>query len=154
LTPELDGTHLRYNLRNQAYRIDLNMESSRMEVEYFGVRATPPFALNVNRNTAEFFPGNRTTPGLSLTRSRHAPVYFMIEAWPAGAVGPRTWSESCLSPGAVVRHVVSDLEPQAAYELRRDGRKVGSLKADAKGTITFKSTMRPGEPQHFELLTE
>ena len=66
-----------------------------------------------------------------MTRSRRAPVEIGVEAWPANATEPEKWVESCASVSRVVRHVVSDLQPQAVYELRRDGRKIGSLKADA-----------------------
>jgi hypothetical protein len=50
------------------------------------------------------------------------------------------------------RHVVSDLQPQAVYDLRCDGRKLGSYKADAAGRIEFKRALSEAAPVHFELL--
>ena len=69
LTAELDGTRLRYQLRNQSYLIDLNAGASRMAVDDFAVLAPEPFALNVQGDTAEFFPGSQDTPSLSVIRS-------------------------------------------------------------------------------------
>jgi hypothetical protein len=154
LTAELDGTQLHYNLRNQSYVIDLSTRGSRMAAEDFAVQDANPFALNVQGDTAEFFPGDRSTPALSVTRSRRAPVEIGIEAWPASPTGPRTWSESCAGRSVTVRHLVSDLQPHALYNLRCDGRKAGSFEADSGGRIEFKRPLGNEKPQQFELLIQ
>jgi hypothetical protein len=154
LTPELSGTQLRYNLRNQSYVIDLSTRASRMTVEDFAVRDAGPFALNARGDTAEFFPGSRSEPALSVTRSRRAPIGIEIEAWPASLNGARTWIESCAGRGLLVRHRVSDLQPHTVYSLRCDGRKVGSFQADSAGSIEFKRTISDARPQRFELFIQ
>jgi hypothetical protein len=154
LTAELDGTRLRCNLRKQLYVIDLSARSSRMTVEDFAVQDAGPFALNVKGDTAEFFPGIRNAPALSVTRSRRAPVEIGIEAWPASPTGSRQWVESCAGSGVTVRHVVSDLQPHAVYSLHCDGRKAGSFEADGAGRIEFKRTLGPAGLQRFELLIQ
>jgi hypothetical protein len=151
LTPELNGTQLRYNLRDQSYVIDLNTHGSRMTIVDFAVEYATPFALNVQGNTAEFFPGSRSEPALSVTRSRRAPVDIGIEAWPASRTGAREWVESSAGRDVTLRHVVSDLQPHARYNLLCDGRKVGALKADAAGRIEFKRALGYAKPQRFEL---
>ncbi len=97
--------------------------------------------LNVQGDTAEFFPGSRSTPALSVTRSRRAPVEIEIEAWPAGPTGARKWVETCSGRGVTVRHVVSDLQPHAVYDLRCDGRKAGSFHGRWRGRIEFKRAL-------------
>jgi hypothetical protein len=123
-----------------------------MAVDDFGVVASEPFALNAKGDTAEFFPGSRSTPALSVTRSRRAPVEIEIGTWPASPAGTRTWAESCSVRGVTGRHVVSDLQPHAVYELRCDGRKIGSIKTDATGRIAFKRTLDSEKTQRFELI--
>ena len=54
----------------------------------------------------------------------------------------------------MARHVVSDLQPKAVYDLLRDGRRAGSFKADGEGRIEFKSTLGTAKPQRFELLMQ
>ena len=152
LTPELNGTQLRYALRDQSYVINLNAESSRMTVEDFAVQDAGPFALNVQGNTAEFFPGSRSAPALSVTRSRRAPVEIEVEAWPTGQTGARRWTESCSGRSVTARNVVSDLRPRTVYSLRCDGREAGSFKADSAGSLEFKRTLGHAAPQRFELL--
>jgi hypothetical protein len=107
--------------------------------------------VNIQGETAEFFPGSRSTPALSVIRSRRAPLDIEIEAWPASPTGARKWAESCSARGVTARHVVSDLQPQAVYDLRGDGQKLGSYKADAAGRIEFKRALGSAAPTHFEL---
>jgi len=152
LTPELGGTRLRYQLRGQLYVIDLNIRGSRMAVDDFAVSAAEPFALNVKADTAEYFPCNRSVPALSVIRSRRVPVDIEIESWPTGPARPRKWTESASDRGVAARHLVSGLQPEAVYELRCEGRKAGSFKADAAGRIEFKRTLGSKMPQRFELL--
>ena len=154
LTGELNGTQLHYDLRNQSYAIDLNTEGSVMTVDDFAVSDAQPFGLNVREQTAEFFPGSRSAPALSVTRSRRAPVRIGIEAWPASPTGAREWVESSAGHEVVLRHVLSDLQPHARYSLRCDGRKAGSFEADDAGRIEFKRTLGDAKRQRFELLPQ
>ena len=152
LTPELNGTELSYNLRGQSYAITLDTAGSRVEVEDFAVRAAQPFGLRVRRDTAEYFPGEQSTPGLSATRSRRVPVEMTVENWPLGPAGTRQWVESCAGTGTAVGHVVYGLQPGATYDLLRNGRNSGSLKADKAGQLEFKARLEPEAAQRFELL--
>ena len=154
LTAELNGTRLRYQLRGKTYLIDLNAGRSRVTADDFGVMLAQPAALNVKGETLEYFPGMRSTPALSVTRSRRAPVDIEIESWPAGSTGTRAWTESCSVRGVTARHVVSGLKSDAVYDLRCEGRKVGTFKADATGRIAFKRTIESKKPQRFELVVQ
>jgi hypothetical protein len=152
LTAELNGTRLRYQLRGQTYNIDLDAGASRLGADDFAVRSSEPFAVDIQRGTAEFFPGNRSTPALSVIRSRRAPLEIEIQSWPASPTGARRWVESCPMRGVSARHAVSDLRPQAVYDLRCDGRELGSYKADVAGRIEFKRALASAAATHFELL--
>lgn len=154
LTPELNGTQLRYALRNQAYVIDLKQSSSRMATGEFAMRDAEPFGMNVCGDTAEFFPGSQSKSALSVTRLHPAPVEIEIETWPASPTAPRKWVSSCSGRSVTLRHVVSDLQPRAVFNLRCDGQKAGSFVADAAGRIEFKRTLRAEKPQRFELLIQ
>jgi len=151
LTPELNGTQLRYPLRGQTYLIDLDTAGSRLTVDDFTLAAPTPFAMSVEGDTAAFFAGNRSEPALQVTRSRLAPVEIAIEGWSASPPAERQWVESCSTRGVGVRHAVLDLQPGALYDLFRDGRRSGPLLADSRGRIQFKAALAPDNPQRFEL---
>ena len=154
LTPDLNGTRLHYQLRNQSYVLDLNTRGSRMTVEDFAVQDAEPFALNVQGNTAVFYPGSRSAAAFSVTRSRHAPVEIGIDAWPTSSPGARKWAESCAERGVAVQHVVSDLQPHAVYSLLCNGRTVGSFKADDTGSIAFSRKYNDARLQRLTLLIQ
>jgi hypothetical protein len=154
LTPELNGTRLRYTLRNQAYVIDLNQSSSRMATGKFTMRDAEPFGMNVRGDTAEFFPGSQSKSTLSVTRSRLAPVEISVEAWPVRPTAPRKWASSCSGGSVTLRHVVSGLQPRAVYNLNCDGQKVGSFVADGAGRIQFKRKLGDEKPQRFDLVIQ
>jgi hypothetical protein len=151
---DIYGTQLRYKLRNQNYVIDLSTEGSVMTVDDFAVSATQPFGLSVLGDTAEFFPGSHSLPALSVTRPRGEGVKIGIEAWMTSPTRGREWVESCAGHGVVLRHVVSDLQPHATYDLHCDGRKAGSFKADGAGRIEFKRTLGYARAQRFELVIQ
>ncbi|HOX57617.1 MAG TPA: glycosyl hydrolase [Candidatus Paceibacterota bacterium] len=154
LTPELSGTRLRYQLRNQSYLIDLTTAATRVEVEDFAVRSAQPFALSAKGDTAQLFPGKSGGPAMTLSRSRRAPVEIELDTRLADMASERKWIVSSGSAGVVIWHVVSHLTPHAKYELRRENHKVGSFKADGGGQVEFKCEFDATEPQHFELLQQ
>ena len=154
LTPDLNGTRLHYNLRNQSYVIELNTRGSRMTVGDFAVQDAEPFALRVQGDSAVFFPGSLSAPALSVTRSRRATVEISIDAWPDSLTGSRKWAEACAERSVAVQHVVSDLKPHVVYNLFCNGRTVGSFKADDAGSIAFRRKLDDAGPQRFTLLIQ
>lgn len=54
LTPELDGTRLKYWLRGQSYEIALRMGDYRVAVDGFALRSGAPFAWGVSGDRARF----------------------------------------------------------------------------------------------------
>ena len=119
LAAALNGTQLKYWLRDQWYTIDLSTERCRIAVNDFAVSDRHPFAVNVQGDTAEYYCGERKSPSMALTRSAAAPVAICIEAWPAAGV--RRWSETYAKSGTSVRHVLSGLVPAATFKLSRNG---------------------------------
>lgn len=153
LTPDLDGTQLRYRLRNQNWQVDLSTSSHRLAVEDFAVRGVSPFGLSVAGNTADFFLPGHEKPGVSFVRSRRVPVEIQVEDWPADGARSRCWVETADRDSAL-RHIVCDLQPLQRYTLVHDGQKRESLRANASGRLQFESKLRRGIPQHFNLVPE
>jgi hypothetical protein len=77
-----------------------------------------------------------------------------IATWSANSTGSREWVESCAGQGVTVRHVVSDLQPRAVYNLRCDGQVVSALEADGGGRIEFERKLGDAKPQRFGLVVQ
>jgi hypothetical protein len=149
LVPALNGTQLRYWLRDQWYTVDLSTQRCRIAVGDFAVSDRHPFAVNVHGDTAEYYCGARKSPSMTVTRSTVGPVAICIEAWPAAGV--RRWSETHAKSGTSVRHGLSGLAPAATFKLSRNGGPAESLRSDAAGNVVFAHQAGDGTPQTFEL---
>ncbi len=152
LTADLDGTQLRYRLRDQDYLIDLSPRGSRMTVGNFAVRDARPFAVRVNGNAMDYFSGDRDSCSLSVTRSVRAPVELQIETWPANPTEPRRWTETCAARAVALKHRASGLQPRAQYRLRLDGKETATLAADAEGRLEFTCRPKSSAPQQLEIV--
>lgn len=151
LTPELNGTRLKYWLRGQWYAIDLGMRRCRITVNDFSVSAAGPLAVNAKGDTLEYFRGNRKTFSMAVSRSVPAPLELRIDAWPSAVAGLRKWTETAAQDGMTVRHVVSDLVPGAEYTLFRNGAQVTTVRSDAAGNIAFEVAISDSQQQTYEL---
>jgi hypothetical protein len=135
LTPELDGTQLRYGLRGRQYVIDLATTGCALTAEGVTVRATVPFGLNATGAGVEFSTGASAEPGLSVARPRTGTLTVQIESWPDDPAAPRSWTE--VGSPSKVGHVVTHLRANADYELTVNGGKTATLRADTAGRVKF-----------------
>ncbi len=149
LTPELNGTQIRYWLRGQRYVIDLSTQAYRIAVDNFSVNDTKPFAVNVKSDSLEYFAGARRTPSLVVTRSNATPLELRIETWPVAASGARKWIES--SGTTTARHLLCDALPEADYKLTQNGAYLETLRSDTAGSVVFEAKLVDSQPQLFEL---
>ncbi len=140
LTPELNGTRLKYRLRNQVYTIDLGTDVCRLAADGFTLWDKGPFALHVCKDKAEYFCRDQTTPSLTVTRSIPAPTDIRIESRPRSEASGLKWTESSTHAELKTGHVVGNLAPDAEYRLYCNGQWNKSVRADASGRLAFDHT--------------
>ncbi len=151
LTPELNGTQLKYWLRGKVFRIDLSVDDYAVAVDGFTVRDPKPFAVNVSGRTLEYFNGPSQTCALAIAPSTAAPFDVRINSWSDTASGPRVWSETCRRADTKTKHVIAALTPDTSYKLFRNGALMDSLRSNAAGRLGFDFTFSESTPQAFEL---
>ncbi len=151
LTPELDGTQLKYWLRGRTYLIDLKSNDYGIVVNNFTVRDKRAFAVDVKQDTLSYFSGACKTPSMTLARSNGKPLELRIEMWLSEGKSPRKWIESCSAGECTIRHVVAGLPPKTAWKLSRNGELAESLRSDDEGKIAFTAGVGPAAPGLFTL---
>ena len=140
LIPQLNGTRLKYRLRQQLYEIDLSTNEYRMQAKNFGVATKDPFGMNVAGNTLEYFHADGRSYWMKLTKTTKDPVNIAILDWGASAAEYRRWRESCSNPRETIDHLVADLKPDSTYAVHKDGKLFASVRSNARGEIRFRSS--------------
>ena len=140
LIPQLNGTRLKYRLRQQLYEIDLSTNEYRMQAKNFGVATKDPFGMNVAGNTLEYFHADRRSYSMKLTRMTNDPVNIVILNGAVSSADYRRWRESCSNPKETIDHLVADLKPDNTYAVHKDGRLLASVRSNARGEIRFRSS--------------
>jgi hypothetical protein len=151
LTPELNGTVLKYSLRDQSYEIALHTNDYRIAVDGFALRASTPFALAVDRDTARYFHGRSPTPSLTLTRSAATSTEVHLHTWSHDPTATRSWSVTLPSEETLLEQTLASLPPNTDFQLRRDGVRTDRLRSDSRGTVALRLPVNGAHAQSFEL---
>jgi hypothetical protein len=151
LTPELNGTKLRYPLRGRHYVIDLSTEGCAVTAGACTLSDSRPFGVNATDTELEYFPGTNTDWAMSISRPTAQPLTIQIESWPNNLDAPRRWTEMSPQVKGKTLHVVTHLRPNAIYKLKANGQVIASLQADKTGCIRFTYKHGYAVPQKFEL---
>jgi hypothetical protein len=151
LTPELNGTQLKYQLRGQDYRIDLDISGSAITAQGITVRDTSPFGVNATPSSIEYFPGQSKVAVLSVSRPKSQSMTVQIENWATDPTAPRRWLEKVPSGKGKTTRLIAGLHPGAVYTLKIDEKTSASLQADKNGAIKFASKPKGSNTQTFEL---
>ena len=156
LTDELNGTKLRYQLRDRLYLIDLNTTGCAVTTDGCTLRDSHPFGVNATETGLEYFPGTNADWAMSISRSPTllptSRLAVQIESWPANNPdAPRQWIEASPDAKGKTLHVLTHLRPNTIYVLKANGQIIASLRADQAGCIKFTYTRGYAVTQEFEL---
>ena len=152
LPAELNGTRLRYTLRDQLYEISLHTNTTSITAGNCTVSDTHPFAVNATAAEIQYFPGVQPDWALSMSPPAGTQITIAIETWPASPDQPRQWIESVSPVGATIRHTVKGLKPNTTYRLEVDGHASQTFQADSTGQITFVNHAATGNVQLLKLI--
>lgn len=150
LTPELEGTQLKYPLRGNTYAIGLSTSSYEVASGKFALRSAVPFGINTTFDTVEFFPKDAERAQLRIVSEGSSQVQVAIESWPEDAAEPRRWTQLCKPSAGDLKERVLGLKAGRQYALRLNREPWRNLTADASEAVEFKR--RPGPtPEEIEL---
>jgi len=152
LTRELDGAEIRYPLRGQLYVLKPGAEECSVTAGACTLRAATPFAVNAIQNGLEYFSGTNGNATFTISRPNGAPLTVEILSWPEDPALPRRWTESSSQAGSKTVHVIAQLQPDALYELKANGRLLDSARSDHAGRAEFAYKRGSASPQTLELM--
>ncbi len=142
LTEELNGTQLKYWLRNQNYTIHLSKGKYSINIDSFSVSNSHPFAINCNGNELEYFNGSDNQFSLKISSKQACSIDILD--WDKNTM---SWQETAKSMKNNIHHELYELEANAEYQLFINNKPMGKYIASSEGKIQFdcilsKSTLR------------
>lgn len=132
LTKDLNGTKIKYGLRNQDYEIKLSQGRYSIAAKNFSVSNNKPFAVNYNGNELEYF--NANDNHVSLKISGGQTCFIDIVNWDVNSM---EWKENGSGPKGMIRHELYNLKPNAVYQLFINDQPVKQYTPDVDGIIRF-----------------
>ena len=152
LTDELNGTKLRYRLRNRVYQIDLSTRECTVASDQFSVSSPAPFGINATPDGFDYFSNAESDPALSVSVRHGDRLTVSIESWPDQSDALRRWTESAPVAKVKTKHTVAHLKPESVYVVSFNGKTEKELRADETGQIHFTNSNITSDPQTIEVV--
>ncbi len=149
ITPELNGTVLKYPLRGQQYVIRLFSQNNYgISVNGFTVNDGKAFGVHPDGpDQISYFYGGQKNKSMSLTRSNSALLNMDFTNWRPDS---EVWTETS-SADITVTHTVSQLLPHSSYILYADGTPTDRLTSDGAGSLSFSCDLKASIRYSFSL---
>ncbi len=132
LTTELNGTQLKYWLRNQNYVIDLSKEKYTISIDSFSVSNKHPFGVNGNGSNLDYFNGDNNYFSLRISGKQLCSVN--IFHWNENLM---SWKETGKPSKNNIYHEVHNLKTNKTYQLFINNKPLKKYTSSLTGIIRF-----------------
>lgn len=132
LTTDLNGTQLKYWLRNQDYLINLSKDKYSITVNNFSVSNKYPFGINYDANELKYFNGNNKDVSLKLKSEQ--PCSINILSWKKNN---KSWKQTVKNSMSNISYEVHDLSVNEIYELFINNKPIKKYTSSLTGVIHF-----------------
>jgi hypothetical protein len=132
ITTELNGTVVKYNLRDKNYLIGLKTDKTTVNSGNFTVSSSTPFAVCPWRNEIEVFFGNERKASFKAKSNDSCNIEL------AGKNASKiSWRQSSSGGKIKVEYVLIGLNPNHNYTILNNNVVLKVPKTDAKGNLSF-----------------
>ncbi|MEO5998847.1 MAG: hypothetical protein ABIN89_18900 [Chitinophagaceae bacterium] len=140
LTEDLNGTKLKYWLRNQYYMIELSMGNYKMSANSFSINSGAKFGMHSSANELFYFHGNDPAAAMKIIRNKQAEVRVNIVQWDTSNTNEKKWKISASdAKSSKWNGEIFSLIPGRNYSLVKNDKPYLKVKSDGKGKIVFSS---------------
>jgi hypothetical protein len=146
LTPELDGTVLKYHYHDQLLTIKLDTGKYLVTDGKFVLSAKQAFGFSSSAQQLRYFNGNDGLPSLSIDHAGHTEV--AVKSW---THQHKEWEVAIKKADkGQTTYSITQLVPNASYKLTVNGKTPRILRSNKKGEILI-SGIQPEPVQAFDL---
>jgi hypothetical protein len=137
ITPDLYGTELKYNYRNQRLTINLYRNSYAVSNSFFKVVSAQNFGVYFDRNHLSYFNGDNSSASLQITTND--PVIITVRKWNNEQI---QWQQSALKRSAKpINYFISQLKPNKMYNVLANGKIIQQISSNYKGDLSISHTI-------------
>jgi hypothetical protein len=141
ITPELAGTKLKYNYRDQPLVIDLDVNRYAVSGGGFKITAQTDFGFYASGNDLLYFKGDNHEAALKATRTSPGDLTLEIGSWTANEMSFKQFSATT-APGKIT-YQLNNLQPSSDYTVRiNNDQKL--IRANGQGTLIFEQAAGKG----------
>lgn len=151
MTEVLNGTRIRYWLRDQFYNLELSVGDYQASTGWFSIECPHDFGIQVEENSALFFDSDNATPDMIVRSDGNGRVKLSVMQWSEQGPLFRKWMVAAPDRAVGLKCEINMLTPNTVYALWRNGNRVMNVKSDARGTIAFPMRVRRNGSDNFEL---
>jgi hypothetical protein len=135
IIPELAGTQLRYDFRDQKLLIDLDVDKYSISNGKFKLTAKSDFGFFTTRNELSYYNGSNDTPSLKVKILTKSSLALEINTWTTDQLSWAQFSDDIHSNNLIYQ--LNNLEHNHYYTLSVNNKKVKKLKSNKDGTLLF-----------------
>ena len=134
-TKELDGTTVKYWLRDRYYTLHLSVDNYRVSSEGFSISCPHDFGIDVENNTLLFFDRENSMPNMKVSANSDAGVALNIIDWSSDNSMTRKWAVGGGDRSSKLKFVIFNLKPGSVYDLLKNGKQVERVKSGGIGKV-------------------
>lgn len=136
ITPELNGTQLKYTFRKQALLVSLDTGLYTVSDGHYAIQSKTDFGFFSTNHSLQYFNGNEEKASMTMISASGANLVLSVQEWKKER---RLWTQLQAKPmaGPQVRYTLFGLQPGVLYTLKQDGRVIKKIKTSADGGLVF-----------------
>jgi hypothetical protein len=132
ITAELNGTELKYILRDKNYLIGLKTGKTTVKTDNFTVSSSKPFGVNPGQDEIAVFYGNDDTETFKVRSSDLCSIELVVNN-----ASETRWKQTSGSEKTRVEYVMNGLKPAKRYTILVNNSPVKVAQPDKKGNLNF-----------------
>jgi hypothetical protein len=151
ITKELNGTKLKYWLRDQYYTIQLSAGDHTMSAGSLSINSSRDFSMHIESDGLTFFNAEHDTPDMKISRNKNAALHLKITDWARDDSAVKKWSITTAGSSVKLKYEIFSLKPNSTYSLLKNGKPISEIKSDNLGKMRFSSTVNRRDADIHEL---
>jgi hypothetical protein len=151
MTPQLNGTMIRYRMRDQDYLISLSVNDYSVSTNSFTINSPDNFSMNIEENKLFYYNRENTLPSMILTRDKKSDLLIKFINRNTDDKDLISWKAGSGRESLTTGYDIFMLQAGNTYNILLNGKIIKSEVSDTDGGIHFSIKTDPGSEDLLEI---